>query len=166
MPNLYQLVKYIHVLAGFLFLLGHGGSVFVAFQLKKETDPERMKAMLDVSAASWPTMMLSLLVLLLAGIVLGFLNIFYWSMGWMWASLLILIVITVWMFRLGSGTYHPLRKMLGMEWMINGKPQPVEKARPLSEIQAHIAKTRPMEMLIIGVGGFALILWLMMTKPF
>jgi len=50
--------------------------------------------------------------------------------------------------------------------LINGKPQPVEQARPLAEIQAHIAKTRPRETLIIGIGGFALILWLMLFKPF
>ena len=166
MPSLYEIIRYIHILAGFLFLLGHGAAVFVAFQLKKENDPERMKAMLDLSAASWPTMMISLLVLLLAGIALGLMNMAWWSFGWIWASLVILVAITIWMFRQGSGIYHPLRKMLGMVWLINGKPQPVEKARPLAEIQAHIAKTRPRETLIIGIGGFALILWLMLFKPF
>jgi hypothetical protein len=56
--------------------------------------------------------------------------------------------------------------MLGMVWLIQGKPQPVEPARPIAEITAHIAKTRPREMLIAGYGGFALILWLMVFKPF
>ncbi|MEX2143149.1 MAG: hypothetical protein WD740_01020 [Anaerolineales bacterium] len=165
MPSLYEVLRYIHVLAGFSFLLGHGGSMFVAFQLKKEKEPERMKAMLDISAAAWPTMMLSLVALLLAGIGLAFLTS-AWGRGWVWASLVLLLALTIWMFLQGSGVYHPLRKMLGMEWMIQGKPQPVEKARPLAEIQAHIAKTRPRETLIIGMGGFALILWLMMSKPF
>ncbi|MEX2161519.1 MAG: DUF2269 family protein [Anaerolineales bacterium] len=166
MPSLYQILRFIHVLAAFTFLLGHGTSVFVSFQLKKEEDPERMKALLDVSASAWPTMMLSLLALLLAGLVLGFLNMSYWSMGWIWASLVLLVAITGWMFSIGSKQYHPLRKMLGMVYLIAGKPQPVEKARPLSEIKAHIAKTRPKEMLAVGMGGFALILWLMFFKPF
>lgn len=166
MPTIYTLIRYIHILAGFLFLLGHGTSVFVSFQLKKEDDPERMKALMDVSASSWPTMMLSLLTLLLAGIVLGFMNMAYWGMGWIWASLILLLGQTIWMFRMGQGVYHPLRKMLGMVYLIQGKPQPVEKQRPLSEIKAHIAKTRPKEMLAIGLGGFAIILWLMLFKPF
>lgn len=166
MPTIYTLIRYIHILAAFFFLLGHGTSVFVSFQLKKEDDPQRMKALMDVSASSWPTMMLSLIVLLVAGIVLGFMNTAYWGMGWVWASLIILLGLTIWMFRQGQGTYHPLRKMLGMEYLIQGKPQPVEKQRPLAEIKAHIAKTRPKEMLVIGMGGFAVILWLMLFKPF
>jgi uncharacterized membrane protein len=166
MPSIYQLMRYIHILAGFTFLLGHGAAVFIAFQLKKEKDPERMKAMLDLSAASWPTMMISLLALLIAGLVLGFMNPLYWTQGWMWTSLVLLVGLTGWMFSLGSRTYHPLRKMLGMVWLVQGKPQPVEPQRPLAEIEAHLAKTRPREVLIAGMGGFALILWLMVFKPF
>lgn len=166
MPSLYEIVRYIHVLAGFMFLLGHGASVFVAFKLKSENEPERMKALLDLSAASFPIMGISLLALLFGGIALGLLNMAWWAFGWIWASLVILIAISVWMSRQGATIYHPLRKMLGMVWLINGKPQPVEKARPLAEIKAHIAKSRPLETMIIGMGGFALILWLMLFKPF
>lgn len=165
MTSLYTWLKYIHVLAGFLFLMAHGGAVYVAFQLKKEKDITRMQALMDLSARSWPPMMLSLLTLLVAGIITGFLGN-WWGTGWIWTSLVLLLGITVWMFTLGTRVYHPLRKMLGMEYLIQGKPQPVEKARPMSEILAHISKTRPRELMIVGVGGFALILWLMIFKPF
>lgn len=158
-------IKYIHVLAGFLFLLGHGASVFVAFQLKKTKDLERMKVLMDVSAAGWPVMMLSLLVLLIAGIVSGFL-IGAWGRLWIWLSLVLLIAITGWMFSLGATIYHPLRKMLGMDYMIQGKPQPVEKQRPQKEILDFVAATKPRAMLHIGLGGYALIIWLMVFKPF
>jgi len=86
-------IKYIHVIGGFMFLLGHGASVFVAFQLKKTKDLERMKVLMDVSASGWPVMMLSLLILLIAGIVSGFM-IGAWSRLWIWASLVLLIGIT------------------------------------------------------------------------
>jgi len=158
-------IKFIHVLAGFMFLLGHGASVFVAFQLKKTRDLERMKVLMDVSAAGWPVMMLSLLVLLLAGIVSGFL-IGAWGRLWIWVALVLLIIITGWMFSLGGTIYHPLRKMLGMEYMIQGKPQPVEKQRPQNEILNLVTATKPREMLYIGLGGYALIIWLMIFKPF
>ena len=93
-------------------------------------------------------------------------NMSFWSRGWIWTSLVILIAISVWMSLQARGIYQPLRGMLGMVWLINGKPQPVEKARPLAEIKAHSVKSRPLETLIIGVGAFALILWLMIFKPF
>lgn len=158
-------IKYIHVLAGFMFLLGHGASVFVAFQLKKTNDLERMKVLMDVSAAGWPVTMLSLLVLLLAGIVSGFL-IGAWGRLWIWVALVLLIAITGWMFSLGGTIYHPLRKMLGMDYMIQGKPQPVEKQRPQKEILDFVAVTRPRTMTYGGLGGYALIIWLMIFKPF
>lgn len=158
-------IKYIHVLAGFMFLLGHGASVFVAYQLKQTKDLERMKVLMDISAAGWPTMMLSLIVLLVAGIVSGFLG-GWWGTLWIWTSLVLLIGITGWMFSLGGTIYHPLRKMLGMEYMIRGKPQPVEKQRPQKEILDFVAATRPRTMMIVGLGGYALIIWLMIFKPF
>lgn len=158
-------LKFIHVLAGFAFLLGHGAAVFVAFQLKKTKDLERMKAMMDLSAAGWPVMMLSLLVLFLAGIISGFL-VGAWGRLWIWIALVLLIGITGWMFGLGARIYHPLRKMLGMEYMIQGKPQPVEKQRPQKEILDIVAATNPRLMTIIGLGGYAVIIWLMIFKPF
>ncbi len=158
-------IKYIHVLAGFMFLLGHGASVFVAFQLKNTKDLERMKVLMDISAVGWPVMMLSLLVLLIAGIISGFL-IGAWGRLWIWVALVLLIGITGWMFSLGGTIYHPLRKMLGMEHMIQGKSQPVEKQRPLKEILDFVAATNPGLMTIIGLGGYALIIWLMIFKPF
>jgi uncharacterized membrane protein len=165
MASLIIWLKYVHILAGFLFLLGHGTAVFVAFQLKKEDDPTRMKALLDVSGASWPTMMLSLLALLISGIITAFLAQ-AWGRGWVWASLVLLLALAIWMFTVGQRTYHPLRKMLGMPYLIQGKPQPAEKERPLEEIKAFVAKTRPKEVAVIGLGGFALILWMMIFKPF
>jgi hypothetical protein len=69
------------------------------------------------------------------------------------------------MFSLGGRIYHPLRKMLGMDYMIQGKPQPVEKPRPQKEILDFVAATNPRTMMIIGLGGYALIIWLMIFKP-
>jgi hypothetical protein len=165
MGSLYLWLKFVHVVAGFTFLMAHGVAVFVAFQLKKEKDITRMQSLMDVSAAAWPTMMLSLLTLLVAGVITGFMG-GWWGSIWIWVSLVLLIGLTGWMFGVGQGAYHPLRRMLGMEWMIQGKPQPVEKARPMAEIEAHIAKTNPRMLLFVGLGGFFFILWLMIFKPF
>jgi uncharacterized membrane protein len=165
MASLIPWLKYVHILAAFLFLMGHGASVFVAFQLKKEDDPERMKTLMDVSGTSLPTMGISLLLLLFSGIAAAF-AVQAWGRGWVWASLIILIGLIVWMVIVGQRTYTPLRKMLGQIYMERGKPQPAQPAKPAAEIKAFVAATRPKEMMFIGIGGFAIILWLMIFKPF
>ena len=43
---------------------------------------------------------------------------------------------------------------------------PAEEPLPEAEQQSLIAATRPWEMLVVGYGGFLLILWLMIFKPF
>lgn len=165
MASLYLWLKFIHVLAGFFFLLGHGVAVFLSFRLKQEKEAERIKAMLDLSATTWPVMMLSLLVLLVAGIITAFMGR-WWGTGWVWASLVILLGQAVWMFAAGGPSYHSIRRMLGQPYNVHGNWKAPEPPRPLEEVLAAIAKTRPMEMLVIGLGGFVAIVWLMMFKPF
>ncbi|MBI3158168.1 MAG: hypothetical protein HYZ26_01040 [Chloroflexi bacterium] len=164
MVSLYLWIKFIHVLAGFLFLMGHGVAVFLSFRLKQETQAERMKPLLDLSAAAFPTSMISLLVLLVAGVVTGFMGQ-WWGRGWIWASLAILIGQSVWMGSV-SRTYHAARRMLGMPYMDGNKPHEAGPPEPVEAVAAHLARTRPMEQAVIGLGGFVVIVWLMMFKPF
>jgi hypothetical protein len=70
------------------------------------------------------------------------------------------------MFQIGQGTYHPLRKALGLPYMARGRDMPAGEPAPEEESFALIAKTRPVLMLLIGYGGFVLIIWLMMFKAF
>ncbi|TAK13475.1 MAG: hypothetical protein EPO32_05260 [Anaerolineae bacterium] len=164
MNSLYLWMKYIHALAGFLFLMGHGVAVYMSFRLKQEKDVERIKSLLDLSAAAFPTTMLALLALLIAGIITGFMGQ-WWGTGWIWASLVILIGQSVWMNSV-SKTYHGARKLLGMPYMEGNKPREAMAPQPAETVLAHLSKTRPKELLYIGIGGFAIILWLMMFKPF
>jgi hypothetical protein len=165
MTSLYPWLKYIHVLAGFTFMMGHGTSVALSFRLKQEKDMTRIQAMLDLSGIMWVVMVLSLLVLLIVGVITGFMGN-WWSEIWIWVSLGLSLVITIWMFMIGQGTYHPIRKAFGMPYMARGRE--MEAGEPLSEEErsALIEKTNPWLMLVVGYGGFVIILWLMMFKPF
>ena len=163
--SLYHWLIFLHILAAFTFLMSHGTSIVFAFKLKREKDLTRIQAMFDMSGSMWLVMILSLLVILIVGVVISFMGD-WWSMGWVWLSLALLLGITIWMFVLGQGTYHPMRKAFGLPYMHKGQEMPAEE--PVSEEQraAMIAKTRPWEMLLVAYGGFVLILWLMMFKPF
>ncbi len=165
MSSLYLWIKFIHVVAGFTFIMAHGAAISFSFRVKEEKDIDRVSAMFDLSQSMWPVYMLSWLVLMVAGITNGFLGKL-WSRGWIWASLVLMLVITVWMFQLGYKTYHPLRKAFGLPYRDTKGEKPAEP--PLAEEERAVlaAATKPMQMLIVGYGGFILILWLMIFKPF
>ena len=165
MDSIYAWLRFIHLVAAFTFILGHGTSIAFAFQLKKEKDPVRVEAMFALSGSMWMVYMISLLVLLVDGIVLSFIGQ-WWSFGWVWLSLALLLGITVWMFHLGTSTYSAVRKAFGLPYReknVNHEAEP-----PLSEEERAklVASTNPRLMLLVGYGGFLLIAWLMMFKPF
>ena len=158
-------IIFIHVLAAFVFAAGHGVSIFVAFQIRRETDRVRMAALLDLSQLSVLIATIAVIVLFLAGILAGVvLN--SWSRTWIWASLFLLIAIAVSMTPLGIGHFNRIRVALGQRTrdFKEGQPDPV----PASDeaLAAAVATRRPEQLLAIGGVGFVVILWLMMFKPF
>ena len=165
MGSLYEWMKFLHVIAAVTFMVAHGTSIAISFRLKNEQDVERIKAMLDVSGTMWVAMMLSLLAAGIAGIVLGFM-LSWWSEWWIWISIVLLLGITIWMFTIGQGTYHQLRRTLGMPFQAGGKELPAQVPAPVEDSFALIAKTKPHLMMLVGYGGFIVIIWLMMFKPF
>ncbi len=89
----------------------------------------------------------------------------WWLQRWIWISVVLLVVVTIWMFQIGKGTYHPLHKALGLPYMARGRDMPAGEPAPEEESFALIAKTRPKLVLLIGYGGFGIINQ-MMFKPF
>ena len=162
---MYRWVIFLHVLAALAFFLAHGASAAAAFQFKKEKELTRIQALLTVSGSSLTTMFVALLVLLIAGIVAGFMGQ-WWRYGWIWTSLGLLIGLTVWMWAYSRSYYTPLRKAAGMPYMEGNKPQPAVEAASDEEIAAVIDGTNPMLLTAISFGVTAIILWLMMFKPF
>ena len=49
----------LHVLSIITFFLAHGAGAAMAFKMRKETNPERMRAMLDLSGSPLLVYMLS-----------------------------------------------------------------------------------------------------------
>lgn len=157
-------IVFVHVLGAFAFVAGHGVSMFVAFQIRRERDRQRLEALLDLSGWSLGLAGVGMLVLLvsgiLAGIVLG-----SWDRPWLWISLVLFIVIGGAMTPIGGGYLRRARLALGQRTsnMKASEPDPV----PVSdaELDKILESKRPELLLAIGGGGFVVILWLMMFKP-
>lgn len=120
----------LHVLGVFGFLMAHGISVGVAFALRKEREPERIQALLNLSSSTLGALHGSIAMLFLTGVVLGFLG-HWWRQGWIWLSLGLLVAIYIYMGIAASGYYGQVRKAVGLAYMQGFKPHPAgEPARP------------------------------------
>jgi len=161
--DFYPWVVVLHVFSAFLFVLGHGASAMVAFAIRGEREPTRIAALLDLSSRSIGVMYVGLVVLLLAGIAAGIMRGWFGS-GWIWAALGLLILIIVAMYAIATRYYASVRQALGQPGRSETGPPPT----PLSETElvALLDTRRPEALAAIGIGGIAVIVWLMVVKPF
>ena len=161
----YPWIRLLHVLGAFLFIAGHGVSVFMALSLRREREPARVAALLDMSSLSLGLMYSGLMTLLVFGILAGFMGS-WWGQLWIWLALGILVVLVVAMYPLGSNFYASVRRAFGIRaYADRNAPEP-PVAVSAQEQAALLGSPQPIILLIVGGVGFVLILWLMMLKPF
>lgn len=162
---MYPWIVYLHLLGLLGFVLAHGASAAAAFALSRERSLDRVQTLLLVSTSTYGVMYLSLLVLLVSGIIAGFMGK-WWGWGWIWVSLGLLVAIIAAMGILGSPVYGRARKAAGLPYFEGGKQHPAEPVANSAELDAALARANPVLLAVIGYGGLALITWLMMFKPF
>jgi len=162
---MYPWFVYLHILGIFGFLLAHGASAAAAFALRRERNLERVRVLLDLSTSTFGIMYASLGILLLGGIISGFIGR-WWGRGWIWVSLVLLIAIVAAMGSLGTRFYGEARRAAGLPYMVGGKPFPATGTATPEEIDAALSRANPVLLTLIGFGGFAVAAWLMIFKPF
>jgi len=167
MYQLYQWLVFTHVLGVFGFLLAHGASAAIAFRLRGEREVAPVRALLDLSRSAAIVANASLLALLAAGIAAGFMG-GWWSRGWIWVALGLLILISFAMTGVGSRPLTRVRRLLdGTEFRgEKGDPKTSATIPTDQQLAAALSTIKPWLLTAIGGGGLALILWLMMFKPF
>jgi len=154
-----------HVIGGFGFVLGHGVSAHVAIQLRRERDPARVAALLDLSGLSLATLYVSLLVLLAAGIAAAFVGD-HWGRLWIWAAIGILVVLLAFMYAVASPYYAELRRGVGQRAYGDKKEDPPPAPLDAGALAAKLDSARPYWLAAVGSIGLAAIIWLMVMKPF
>jgi plastocyanin len=153
----YQWWIFLHLLGAFGFLVSHGVSVAVAFRIRNERDPKRVQALLGMSSASisafYPSM-----AALLAGGVAGAFTADLWGYGWIWASIVLLVVVTAAMYAMARPAFRRLRFVT--DALVDGS----EAVTP-EEYYSALKAPRQMAVAWIGFVGLFLILYLMVFKP-
>ena len=160
---MYPWLIFLHVIGLFGFLMAHGVSAGVYFALRHERQIDRLRWLLQLSSGAARVMLLSLLMLVVTGVIAGFMGP-WWSHGWIWLSLILLIAIYAAMGMLGSRLLNQVRQGIGLPSSYGQPPL----AEPLSaeELNALLDHIQPTRLTLIGFGGLAVIAWLMMFKPF
>src|SRR5438270_1723525 len=100
-PLMYQWIVFIHIASVLGLLLVH--PVTVAFHLKEERNDVRIRELLEVSERASALRWIFFGLTLASGVVLGFMGSF-WSATWIWAALVIFVLIAVVMNRYGGRT--------------------------------------------------------------
>lgn len=162
---MYSWFVYLHILGVMGFLISHGVSIGVAFELRQVRNLERIRSLLDLSGKFVGIMNASLLVLLITGIVSGFMGS-WWSKLWIWISIVLLIGIATYMSMTVTTYYHQVRKAAGLPYMVKYKPFPPTEPASAEEIDQILSQSNPFILTVIGLGGLATITWLMIFKPF
>jgi hypothetical protein len=164
----YGWIVFFHVAGVLLFVLFHGASVAVALTLRREREPARIRAYLQLSNAFQGPFYGGYSLLFLAGILAGLVG-GWWTNGrlWIWLSLVLFIAITVAMYALPLRYFETLRTAVGIQTERQARagappPTPVSEA----ELEGLLRSPVPGQTAVIGVGGLLLIAWLMVVKPF
>jgi len=156
---------FLHVLAALTFFLAHGASAAMAFKIRKETDFARIGAMLDLSWSTMILMFVSFLIMGLTGLILPFL-IHIWNRGYIWASIVLMLFVFIYMAAFNETRYKQLRRLVGLPYMKGGKELPAEPPSSQEEVAALLNKTSVAGLVVVGYIIPAFVLWLMIFKPF
>jgi len=158
-------ILFLHILSALTFFLMHGASVAMAFKLRSETNFDRIRALLDLSASTIGGMFGSFLVMGLTGLIMPFI-LKLWNTGWVWASVVLMVIVVVQMGLMNEKRYKILRKLVGLPYMRGNKQFPAEAPASLAEVEAHIKKLNVGDLVFVGYIIPMIVLWLMVFKPF
>lgn len=163
----YQIILYLHVAGALGFFLFHGATASASYGLKREQGRKSVELLLKMRETSGIAGGISMSVMLISGIVLGFMGRF-WSEAWIWISVAVFVVIMFVMGGYGRNNFDRVSYLFDPEKYKAPKDKKGEEPIPASEeeLAEEQAKGRPVLLTVTGVASLVLILWFMMFKPF
>jgi hypothetical protein len=154
----YELWVFIHILGVAGFLATHGVSMYTMFAVRGgDRDRDRILALCELSKRTIGPMYVSMGLLLIGGVAAGIQNQLF-AQTWLWASIVVLLVILAAMSVTGTPWMKQLRE--GCTLWHDGTFTMSDE-----ELAAHL--DGPMVPIVAGSGAVALvlILYLMVYKP-
>jgi hypothetical protein len=161
----YQYLLLAHLLGFALFLIGHGVSMYFLAALRRERNPDRLRALLDLSLLSLPVNYLGLLLLIGSGIWLGFAGAF-WGQGWIWTAIAILVLELALMIFMGQSYFGRVRLAVGLQPARRTNQVPLGPVAPPEELDRLLSGPQAGITMGLGFLGLLALNVLMVLKPF
>ena len=113
---MYTWLVFFHILGALGFMFGRGVSATVGLRLRYvRKNLEQVRALLDLSMYSLGVMYASLLVLLISGVWAGFKAHWWaWDREWLWLSTVLLVAMVIAMYAIASPYYAKVRQAAGL----------------------------------------------------
>lgn len=165
MLELYRVVVFLHVVSALGFVMAHGVSAMMLFKVSRERKYENLCNYLDISSAAMKPAMMALHGVELTGITLT-LWAGWWHMAWIWVALALFVAVGFVMGKFAAGYMGRVRRAMGMvsprDLKKGVRPMPV----PYEKLMEVVATGRPKLVATAGLSGIAMIVALMVLKPF
>jgi uncharacterized membrane protein len=152
------------ILAALVFVIAHAVSAVAMFQVRGQSDRAVLTATLNRSSKAMIVAYIALLVLLVGGVILGFVGS-RWGSLWIWVSLVLFVVVGWAMLPFAATPMSGVRAALGIQVRKPKQGEPPAAPKSDEELAAARAALRPELVLVIGLAGLIAITWLMVTKP-
>jgi hypothetical protein len=149
--NWYLFWKLVHFAGVVVFVAGHGVSAAVTVRLAKEREPQRLEPLLALSRSTIVWSNAGLVVLVIGGVA-NWLRIDYPQQGWLWAAVGLLVVLAGLGFGLAAPYFRRIRAAIA--------------ASDRAALEATLDSSVPATVFWVETVGVAIILWLMVYKPF
>jgi len=150
---------YAHILAVAAFLSCHGASMFALFRIRSlGTDRTKIADTIAFSGATSKPMYVSLVAVVVAGFGAAISGLFGLNDAWTWGALVVLVITT----GLMTAVAKPYFKKLSAACDL--RPSGVPRVSD-DELRELVRSGTSWLIAVIGIGGLAIILWLMVTKP-
>lgn len=158
---MYQWLLFLHVGSVLAFMLAHGVQVIVTWRMRWQEDPRLIAALFEPLPSMRP-LRLSMVAIFVTGVLL-MAELGAWTRWWIWLSIAVLALIWVLMWQWGGAYYGSISQ--AAEAAVAAKGNPGEPAA-LAEFHVVRKSWRVPALTVVGLGGLAAILWLMIFRPF
>jgi hypothetical protein len=135
------------------FVAAHGATAAVTFKLRRERDPLRIRALLELSRSTRELMYGSFLLMVAAGTAAAF-QAHWWSSRWLWTAIGLLVVLFGAAFPLAVPYFRAIRRAVETE--------PVDR----DGLDRLLRQPRLVVLAVVETLGIVAILFLMVMKPF
>jgi hypothetical protein len=160
--ELYPWIVIAHVFFVIIAFGAHGTSAFAIFRIRDASDRAELRTLLDLSQTSLIVAGIGLLIAILLGIWAAIMGD-HFARTWPWASIGVLVIVTLAMTPLAANPMRELRAVLGIGNDKSGAPL---VAGSDDDVAAAKRKLQPELTLLVGIVGLAVLVWLMEGKPF